>query len=125
MANELNGRALSADDILKAPDLRTQKLEVPEWGGHVYVRLMTGTERDEFEQEFVDLRTGKRGGSVKNIRAKFAARVMSDKDGRRLFTDKQIDQLGQKSAAALDRVFDMGLRLNGLAESDVQELAGN
>lgn len=33
--------------------------------------------------------------------------------------------LGRKSAAALDRVFAAGQRLNGLTNQDVDELAGN
>jgi hypothetical protein len=33
--------------------------------------------------------------------------------------------LGEKSAAALQRVFEVGQRLSGLSDGDVEELAGN
>lgn len=117
---------LSAADILKVDDKRLEMVEVPEWAGTVYIRTMTAAERDAFEQEFVDLRQGKtKAGTVANVRAKFAARILCDANGVRLFEDKDIAELGRKSAAALDRVFDAGMRLNGFSKQDVEELAGN
>lgn len=117
---------LSAADILRVDDKKLQQLEVPEWGGAVWIRTMTATERDAFEQEFVDLRQGKtKSGTVANVRAKFAARILCDGNGARLFEDKDIPELGRKSASALDRVFDAGMKLNGFSKADVEELAGN
>jgi hypothetical protein len=40
---------LSKDDILKAPGPATEIVQVPEWGGEVAVRGMTGAEQDQFE----------------------------------------------------------------------------
>ena len=48
-----------------------------------------------------------------------------DDAGERLFTDKDAAELGKKSAAALDRVFAVAQRLNGLSPSDVEELTKN
>ena len=119
-------RVLSAADIIQCDDKKLEPVDVPEWGGTVWIRTMTASERDAFEQEFVDLRQGKtRSGTVANVRAKFAARVLCDQHGVRLFEDKDITELGRKSASALDRVFDAGMKLNGFSQRDVQELAGN
>ena len=42
---------LTKDAILQAQDSKLEKLEVPEWGGHVFIKSMSGTERDNFEAE--------------------------------------------------------------------------
>ena len=40
---------LSKEAILAADDLPREKVNVPEWGGEVLVRTMSGTDRDAFE----------------------------------------------------------------------------
>jgi hypothetical protein len=42
-----------------------------------------------------------------------------------LFTDEDVAALGQRSAAALERVFDAASRLSGLSAEDMEELAKN
>ena len=41
---------LTKSAILAANDLKTQDVDVPEWGGAVRVRAFSGRERDAFEQ---------------------------------------------------------------------------
>jgi hypothetical protein len=117
-------RILGRDDILESEDLATETVPVPEWGGAVIVRALTGTERDAYESEIFSLR-GQGGGveyNLQNIRAKLSARTIVDTDGKRLFTDADIVKLGLKSAAALDRVFSAAQRLSRLTAQDVKEL---
>ena len=40
---------LTRDQILAVSDIQTEEVHVPEWGGTVLVRGLTGAERDEFE----------------------------------------------------------------------------
>ena len=112
---------LDRDAILGADDLVTEVVEVPQWGGSVCIRSMTGTERDEFEQEMLALGAGER--SVENIRARLLVRVIVDEDGSPLFTPADVSVLGAKSASALDMLFDVAQRLNALRPEDVEELA--
>jgi len=44
---------LSKTAILAANDLKSEDIEVPEWGGAVRVRSFTGRERDAFEASMV------------------------------------------------------------------------
>ena len=44
---------LNKDQILEASDLQTFSVSVPEWGGDVQIRSMTGADRDEFESSLV------------------------------------------------------------------------
>lgn len=118
-------RLLSADDVLGAQDFTVEPVEVPEWGGQIYVRTLSAAQRDLYEQQFVNMKTGKRIGTIKNIRARLVVLAACNQDGEAMFTEKQIDQVGAKSAAAVDRVFDAAAKLNGLTADDVEELAGN
>ena len=49
MASKSKVVFLNREAILAAEDLPRELVEVPEWGGAVYVRALTGAERDQFE----------------------------------------------------------------------------
>lgn len=115
--------SLNRDDILTADDIEIVKVDVPEWGGSVYVKGMSGTERDAFESSIIEQRGQNYKANLTNIRAKLCAQVICDKVGGRLFTDKDIKKLGEKSASALQRLFDIAQKLSGLGADDVDELA--
>lgn len=113
---------LTKEQILKQDDLKSEIVSVPEWGGDVKVSTMSGFARDRFEAGV----TGKNGGTnMSNIRAKLAAATIIDEDGKLLFDEGDIIKLGNKSCAALDRVFAAAQRLNLISNSDVDELAKN
>lgn len=111
---------LSKAAILAADDKKTITMDVPEWGGSVVIRVMSGTERDRFEAEFVN---GNK--SVDMVRAKLVAKCLCDERGDRLFTEQEIPSLGEKSAAVLDRLFTACMKHNRFTKDDVEELAGN
>lgn len=114
--------ALTREQILNMKDLPIEEVQVPEWGDSVFVRGMTGAERDAFELSLVDQ---KQGGKVnlENIRTKLCARVICDKEGNRIFSDKDIQALAGKSGAALSRVFDVAMRLSGMTNGEVQKIS--
>ena len=73
---------LSRDAILQREDIKTEDVEVPEWGGTVRVRGMSGVERDAFEASLIE--QPRANGSAK----------------RRKQQDQQ-DQHGQRAGQAL------------------------
>lgn len=117
--------ALSRDAILQANDLPRETVPVPEWGGDVIVRGLTGTERDAYEAETFRLNGTAVTTDLTNMRARLVARTLIDEQGNRLFNDGEVMLLGRKSAVALQRVFEAAQRLSGLTASDVEELRGN
>lgn len=116
---------LTRDAILQAQDLPTERVVVPEWNGEVLVRALTGAERDTFEQSIVEQRGKSTRMNLQNLRAKLVALTVVDEEGKRLFSDEDAKLLGQKSAAALNRIFEVAQRLSGLRDEDVEELAKN
>lgn len=133
MSKKSNVVILSREQILEAQDMEKELVDVPEWGGPVYVRALTGAERDAFEDSMVEMRVVRKGRKretvpqmrYQNLRARLCALTICDEEGNRLFKDEDVHALGKKSAAALDRVFEVAQRLSGLREEDVEELAGN
>jgi len=113
------------DSILAAKDLNPVKVDVPEWNCTLYLRMLTGTERDAFEALFVDIRTGRQRSVPDNVRSRLLVQVVSDAQGNRLFVDNEILALGAKSAAVLDRLFTIACAMNGLSERDVEDLEKN
>lgn len=106
---------LKKNDILLAHDLKTETVEVPEWGGSVLVRTMSGADRDDFENSLVTVGPdGKRMPDLTNMRAKLVALTVVDDEGNRLFDTADIPALAKKSASALERVFTVTQKLNGL-----------
>lgn len=118
MSNDL----LSKDAILAADDTTYEELPVPEWGGTVRVKSLTGTQRDAFE---VSISTDGKTKNLENVRARLVAKTVVDKDGKTIFTDKDVVKLGLKNAAALNRVWELARRLSGLTEEDVDELVSD
>jgi len=123
-------KALTRAEILNANDTQKEKVECPEWGGYVYVKALTGTERDAWENSLFELKpkpgreseiTFKR----ENIRARFCAISVVDESGTLMFAPADIEALGKKSARALDRIFSVAQRLSGLSNTDLEELEKN
>lgn len=113
---------LTRENILAADDLGRELVNVPEWGGDVYVRGLTGKERDQFEASMIDQRGKSQTVNLQNIRAKLAGLSICDENGKRIFTDADLAALAGKSALALNRVFEVARRLSGLGDDDVKEL---
>lgn len=123
MTKKMNGAAaLTRAAILDADDLPREKVEVPEWGGYVYVRTMTGAERDRYEFEET---TASENRTPEGARARLLIRTVVDENGQRLFTEKDVQVLSEKSSAALDRCQEVAARLNRLTAADMEFLIKN
>lgn len=110
--------------IEAAEDIPTEDVHVPEWGGTVRLRGLTGAQRDAYEASVVEMRGETRRFKLQNLRARLVALCLVDDNGDRLFNDHAaVEKLGAKSAKALDMLFDKARRLSGLTEDDIEELA--
>ena len=111
---------LTKAQILATNDLGLLEVAVPEWGGSVYIRVMTVGERDAYELEY-----NQTGGCIPDFRTKFLAKCLADDKGQRLFTDAEIVTLRDRSAKVMHRLFREALQHNDLDEPKVQEAAKN
>lgn len=106
---------LSKESIISIQDLPRELVEVPKWGGSVWVRGMTAGERDMFEDKI-------RTDGMKNLRALMASMTIIDENGDRMFSDKEVKVLATKSAEALDLIVEVASKLSGLLDSDIEVL---
>lgn len=114
-------KTLNRDDILGASDIRKEKVKA--WGGEVWVRGMTGAERDRFESSVIQFKGSSQNLNLANIRAKLCALTICDESGTRLFNEADVQALGEKSAVELSKVFIVAQRLSGITDADVKELS--
>ena len=114
---------LNKDQILTADDLPHVDVEVPEWGGSVRVRTMTGQERDAFEAEVFEVSEDKIVAKRENYMARLLVRCLVNENGGRLFTDKEIKALGGKSAKAMRQLFNVAQDLNGMSREAQEDIS--
>lgn len=113
-------KTLSRDDIRAARDMALEPVDVPEWGGRVWVRTMEAEERERYT---ASIRKEVGRGKKKDVTvvlekssAKLVQRTVCDEKGELLFTAEDIAWLATKSARAMGRVVEVAARLNGLSD---------
>ena len=121
-------KLLTVDQILAADDRQIIDFPMPEWGdGGVYLQPMTSAARDAFEATMIPKR-GKKGKKsaerLRNFRARLVSRCVVTKDGKPYFTRKQVDELGEKSAAPMSRLFEKCQEINGITKEDMEDFEG-
>lgn len=114
---------LSADSILSVNDIKMESIDVPEWGGRVCVRSLSGIDRDTWEV-YAQAEFQKVNKPV-NMRAKLASLCLCDSEGNRIFTDAQVNKLAEKSAKALDRVYEAAISVNALSGEEIDAIEKN
>ena len=116
---------LTRDQILQADDLTREQVDVPEWGGFVYVRELTASEKDDLDAENYVLKGRETVINRRAFKARLLARTICDDKGKALFTLKDLQTLGAKSQKAMDRLAAVALRLSGMTAEAQEELSGN
>ena len=114
-------KKLSKDDIFKADDLPTKDMDIPEWGGTLTIRTLTGAERDEWESAFVN----QDKIDIRGLKTRLIQLTVLNGDGNPMFPKADRLQLNGKSASVIDRIFQVSQRLSGLTKEDAEEMVGN
>lgn len=115
---------LSRETILKSQDIKIERVEVPEWGGEVCIRTINGFERGQLETLVMGVQA-KDKEAAKTFHIRIASLCLSDENGKRLFSDDDLEVLGQKSGEVLARLVDVALRVNGLTKAEVESIGKN
>src|SRR5215468_8465071 len=119
---------LSKDVIFAARHLPVEQVHVPEWADEdgddvVYIRGMTGADRDLWEMSLTVERNGEQVPDTANATAKALVKCIVDADGNRIFDDRDANELGSQPAAALMRAWRVARRLSGLGPENIAEKA--
>lgn len=121
---------LSREAIRDADDIETEVVHIPQWGGSVRVRGLSGVERRRFERSIrVQAKGGRRrrGAAATDVKDDLRERLVIwccvDEQGERLFTNADLEWIGEKSSAAIEQIVDVAMRLSWLGDDDMDELA--
>lgn len=119
---------LGREAILGAQDVVVEEVAVPEWGGVVYARGMTGRERAQYETSLVNVKDGRVAGL--NTADSYALLALyGTVDGpdpataQRLFTDEDLEALRHRAGAPLARIARVVLRLSGMNKEAQERMA--
>jgi hypothetical protein len=128
---ETKGNLLDRKSLLEKEKLEIRKVEFED-GNYVYVRQMTGHERDIFEQSLMKKNRDKNGlivsieQAIEDFRAKLAVVTVCDDKGVLTFQPQDVVLLSQnRSAKTLDKIITEAPKLNAITEQDKEELVKN
>ena len=113
---------LNKESILSCPDLTTQAVDVPEWGGQVLIQSMTAAQREFFE---ISVTNAAESEKTKGLRALLVSLSVVDDQGKYLFSHADLQALSEKSANAMDRLVAEIQKLNKLSAKEVETAEGN
>lgn len=113
---------LNLEQILNT-GFKYKDVTVPEWGGDVRVRVMSGLARERFERIQSD--AAKSGQKIDNLRERIMIATVCDELGNPLLSEEHIPVLSSKDWTSLDEVFVVGLELNGMLANSVDEAEKN
>jgi len=127
---DAGAKLLSRDDLLRKQKLEIVRVDLGD-NEYVYVRQMTGRERDRFEQSLLKEVVGRDGSisydrSLEDFRAKLAVNTICDEQGNNLLQPNDYALLSQNmSAARLERIVNAAQKLNSISEEDREALVKN
>lgn len=104
---------LTREQILAARrDRKPHRYEVPEWGGEVYIRVLSA----EDQMHLAD-----NEGDPARTPIRVLLYALVDDTGERLFTDADFDELAGEDFPVVMRVFSEVAKLNGLSTKELDE----
>ena len=130
-------KCVAKENVFKSEDVKKEWIDIPEWEGGLYVKVMSGEERDAFETAMFktnDMNDFTR--NFDNMRARLIAFTAVDEDEKQIFDpilkyDIQgklygdVAELGKKSSIILDRIYIVAQKLNKLRKEDIEDLTKN
>lgn len=121
---------LNREKLLTKEELKREKVDLG-GGEYVYVRQMTGRERDAFEQSILKVEDRADGGieykrAFEDFRAKLAVCTICDDKGELLLKSRDAAQLSMSmSAAKLELIVNAAQELNRITQQDKEALIKN
>lgn len=102
--------ALTRDQILAARDLGVTEMEIPEWGGSVFLRKLAA-------RDLLKMRARSKSGGEFSV-AEYAAMGIADANGQPLFPKaKDVEALGEKAFDVLNRIIERLNEINGFNDA--------
>ncbi len=114
-------------EVLAIQDMKVEPFPTPEWptvDGKIFIRTISSREAGMIDKLTCSSKTGELE-HMDLVVPVSCAMYLSDAEGNRIFTDGDIQLLGQKHMKILTRAFRAGRLLNGLSKEGEEELEKN
>ncbi len=124
-----DGATKIRDQIVASQDLKREPIDLAEWwpevaGVPLFIRTMSAGERSRYEETLDFDRTGVPRSKL-NIQAKLGVRVLVTEDGDRVFGDDDVEVLASKNSEAVQTIFELGAKVNGMTKEALATLEKN
>ena len=112
-----------AEDILSLPDDRKEeKVNVPEWGVTLVVRELSVKERNAYVNSGLEQQEVANGVIFVSkqdplLSTRLVVAATYDENGNKVFHEGHVASLADRSASAVDRLYNVAARLSGLGAS--------
>ena len=115
------------DDLETICNRSVERVPVPEWNRWVFIRTISAAERDAFDARSVQRRGDDVTTNLQNYRARLSALCMCEEGGAVLFADPEAGavKIGQSDSKAVQRLFDVACRVNGIGQGEVDAAVKN
>jgi len=124
------GNMLTREALLSKEKLEIVKIEFDN-GDYVFVKQMTGRERDQFERSVLKETKDKKGRKsyetvLDDFRSKLAVLTLCNEKGETLLQPNDYATLANNmSAKTLEKIINEAQRINGISEEDKEEIIKN
>ena len=116
---------LSREDIMAIVSVKKESIDMPEWGGSIFVRAMSGAESDILTDLILAHEEKTGNNRLPHLKAIMAILTVCDGDGGRMFDMNDMDMLLSKDGGALTKIFEVARRLNGLTPDSEETITKN
>ncbi|MEN8819907.1 MAG: hypothetical protein ABF271_02250 [Abyssibacter sp.] len=103
-----------------AKQVQVAPVKVPGFDGALYVREMSGVDRERYE---LGITSGAQDKG--HVRAMLVACTLCDEQGKLLFGPDQVAEIASWKVRVLIPLAEKAAELSAITESDIQELEGN
>jgi hypothetical protein len=105
---------MNREEILKTKTVKTESVDVPEWGGTLFVHSLNGLERVKFFDRDVAEKLGEESPARMGIM--LLIHCLRDEQGQHIFLPEDAAQLEEQDGQLVNRLCAIANRVNGIGQ---------
>lgn len=103
---------LTKASIMNAKDRPLTSVDVPIWGGHIYLKPLCLKERAAYEKKYFEADGTYKDSTDPNMFMELLSMMITNDRGVNLFTPKELKDLEMKNAGVMKELFEVALRVS-------------